>query len=81
MIDLFDANWDADMLEAGFASSCRRMMLLVSNFVVDVASGVVEVLGLDWTSSSGKMSSNCCFLKVNWVRGDLRWFETVAEKC
>ena len=50
--------------DAGCACSCLRKLLLVSNFVVDVAVGVAEVLGLDWTSSCGEMSSKRCFLKV-----------------
>lgn len=67
MIDLFGANWDVVQMEAGSASSCLRTLLLVSNVVVGVDSGAAEVLGLDWTSSLGEMSSKWRFLKVELV--------------
>lgn len=52
------------VLDAGCASSCLRK-LPVLNFVAGVAFGGPEVLDWDWTSSSGEMSSNGCFLKVD----------------
>ena len=48
------------VLDAGCASSCLRK-LPVLNFVAGVAFGGSEVLGWDWTSSSGEMSSNGVF--------------------
>jgi hypothetical protein len=42
----------------------------VLNFVVGVAFGGSEVLGWDWTSSCGEMSSNGCYLKVDLGPGD-----------
>ena len=66
------------VVDAGFASSCLQKLPVLSS-VVDVASGAAEVLGLDWTSSSGEMSSNRCFLKVDWGLGILQWFETAAK--
>ena len=63
-IDLFGGRFDV-VLDAGCASSCLRK-LPVLNFVAGVAFGGSEVLGWDWTSSSGEMSSNGCFLKVDW---------------
>ena len=63
--------------DAGCACSCLRKLLALS-FVVGVAFGEAESLGLDWTSSSGEMSSNGCFLKVDGL-GTLQWFETAAR--
>lgn len=67
------------VLDAGYAPSCLQK-LLVLNFVAGVAFGEAEVLGWDWTSSSGEMSSNGCFLKVDWGRRILQWFETAVKK-
>jgi hypothetical protein len=67
------------VLDAGWASSCLRK-LSVLNFVAGVAFGASEELDWDWTSSSGEMSSNGCFLKVDWGRRILQWFETAAKK-
>ena len=68
MIVLFGGRFDV-VLDAGCASSCLRK-LLVLNFVAGVAFGGSEVLDWDWTSSSGEMSSNGCFLKVDWGPAD-----------
>jgi hypothetical protein len=78
VIVLFGGRFDV-VLDAGCASSCPPK-LLVLNFVAGVAFGASEVLGWDWTSSSGEMSSNGCFLKVDWGRQILQWFETAVKK-
>jgi hypothetical protein len=78
VIVLFGGRFDV-VLDAGCASSCLQK-LPVSNFVAGVAFGGSEVLGWDWTSSSGEMSSNGCFLKVDWGRRILQWFETAAKE-
>jgi hypothetical protein len=78
VIVLFGGRCDV-VVDAGCASSCLRKLPVLS-FVVGVAFGAAEVLGLDWTSSCGEMSSNWCFLKVDWGLGILQWFETAADK-
>lgn len=58
---LFGAHFDG-VADAGHASSCLRKLLGLS-FGAGVTFAVAEVLGWDWTPSSGEMSSKGCFLK------------------
>ena len=68
MIVLDDENFDAVVLEAGWAPSRLRMRQELSS-VVDVAADAVEGPLVDWTSSYGEMSSNVCFLKGGLILG------------
>ena len=56
---LFDGLCDVAVV-AGCVPSCSQKLPVLSS-VVDAAFGAAEVLGLDWTSSSGEMSSNGLF--------------------
>jgi hypothetical protein len=73
----FGGHCDA-VVDAGCASSGLQKSPVLSS-VVGVAFAVAEVLGWDWTSSSGEMSSNGRFLKVDGAWAILQWFETAAD--
>ena len=75
---LFGGHCDGAVV-ASCVPSCLQKLPVLS-FVVDAAFGAAEVLALDWTSSSGEMSSNGCFLKVDGGLEFLQWFETAIEK-